>query len=112
MKHVKRQLVPPPYYGFMYIRCENCGAARGLCSKTALNRYYCSACRVSSDMPPGLTPLFVNCECGKKFHYLTNMTDKTFDIPCLSCGSPVPTQYNAKTGMYETIRTFYARKKR
>lgn len=28
----------------------------------------------------------------------------SFDIPCLSCGAPVPIRYNRKKNIYETIK--------
>lgn len=51
-----------------------------------------------------LVPLYINCQCGRGFKYMTNMTDNMFDINCIECGSLVAVQYNAKKKIYETIR--------
>ena len=89
--------------GFVYMKCEHCGAIHGTNIRIEREQYRCPDCR-------GLTPfidlrdLEVSCECGKNFHYKTNLRDPMFDIPCLACGSPVAVSYNEKKGVYQTIR--------
>ncbi len=51
-----------------------------------------------------LKPLYVNCECGKSYRYMTNMKEQMFDIECLNCGNPVAVKRNEKKQEYETIR--------
>jgi len=106
-----RQPEPALYRGFLYIKCPKCGEARGFNAKNEIGRYYCNSCGTSSELPANLTPLFVNCECGRRFKYMTNITEDLFDIPCLNCGSPVPVQYNPRSNSYETIGRAQRRKK-
>jgi len=107
----ERQPEPTLYRGFLYIKCPKCGEARGFNAKNEVSRYYCNSCGTSSELPANLTPLFVNCECGRRFKYMTNITEDLFDIPCLNCGSPVPVQYNPRSNSYETIGRTQRRKK-
>lgn len=102
---------PALYKGFLYIKCPKCGEARGFNAKNEISRYYCNSCGASCELPADLTPLFVNCECGRRFKYMTNITEDLFDIPCLNCGSPVPVQYNPRSNSYETIGRAQRRKK-
>lgn len=90
--------------GFLYYRCPHCNEAVGFCSKYSLTFYKCKACGKGSDIDLPLAPLYVNCECGKSFRYLTNMTDALFDMPCLGCGTPVPVGWSDKKQAYTTIR--------
>lgn len=89
--------------GFVYMKCEHCGAIHGTNIRMEREQYRRPDCR-------GLTPfidlrdLEVSCECGKNFHYKTNLRDPMFDILCLACGSPVAVSYNEKKGVYQTIR--------
>lgn len=108
----KMRLVPGPYKGFLYIKCPKCGNTRGIYAKTETECYRCKTCGSTSDLPPYLAILYVNCECGKDFKYLTNVKDKMFDVSCMNCGSPVATHYNERTGVYESIRPIYRRKKK
>lgn len=106
-----RQSGPALYRGFLYIKCTKCGKAKGFNAKNEVSRYYCNSCGASFELPADLTPLFVNCECGRRFKYMTNITEDLFDIPCLNCGSPVPVQYNPRSNSYETIGRAQRRKK-
>lgn len=92
------------YRGFLYIKCAECGAAKGFRMKKESDHYHCDNCGARTEFENPLVPLFVNCECGGAFRYLTNMTDPMFDINCLECGTPVAVQWNEHKGLYETIR--------
>lgn len=94
----------PKYKGFVYIKCPVCSKERGLCMKKESNHYHCDGCGSRSEFEKPLVPLWVNCECGKRFKYLTNMTDPMFDINCLDCGAPVAVKWNEDKLVYETIR--------
>lgn len=93
----------PPFTGFLYLKCASCGEVRGFSAKVGISSYHCQNCKSDTDLSSGLIPMFVSCECGRRFKYLTNFTDPMFDIPCLNCESPVAITYNAKAGVYETI---------
>lgn len=95
--------IRPQYRGFMYIRCPNCGEMKGFYTKKESDHYHCDNCGARSVYEEKLVPLQVNCECGRKFRYQTNVTETAFDIPCLVCGSPVYVEWNEKKAAYETI---------
>lgn len=94
--------IPPPYKGFLYIRCPSCGAVKGFNSKVDMYRYHCHECDQWSDLND-MVFLYVNCECGVFYHYRTNMIDPVFELDCLECGSPVAVTLNVPEGVYETI---------
>lgn len=94
----------PKYKGFMYIKCPVCGKEKGLCMKKETDHYHCDSCGKRSEFEKPLVPLWVNCECGRRFKYFTNMTESLFDINCLDCGAPVAVKWNEDKQIYETIR--------
>lgn len=91
------------YKGFLIVKCQHCGEVKGFCSKVPPKYYKCEHCGESTDLK-GLRKAFVNCECGKRYKYQTNITDNVFDYNCISCGYPVPLQYNAKKNVYQTMQ--------
>ena len=50
-----------------------------------------------------LHPLTALCECGKRWRYLTNITEDSFEMNCLHCGSPIPVFWNDSKKKYETL---------
>lgn len=101
---------PPPYKsskqgrqysGFLFIKCSHCGEYRGFYTKSRLTSYHCNKC--GSETPlEDLIPLRAKCECGKEWNYLTNMTEKAFDINCIECGSPISVFYNSRKDNYSS----------
>lgn len=91
------------YKGFLYIHCPECGAERGLCSKKGQHSIHCDACGCNDEFKEPLIPMYVKCECGSSFKYMTNKKEEMFDMECINCKSPVPVKYNGKKGCYETI---------
>jgi phage FluMu protein Com len=89
--------------GFMYVKCPVCGEIKGFNAKQEMSNFHCNACNSDTELT-NLVDLYSRCECGRTWHYVTNMTEEMFDIPCLDCGNPVPVGFNAKSGAYETIR--------
>ncbi|WP_312428342.1 hypothetical protein [Lacrimispora sp.] len=94
----------PKYKGFVYIKCPVCGKEKGLCMKKESDHFHCDSCGKRSEFEKPLVPLFLNCECGKRFKYLTNMTESLFDINCLGCGAPVAVKWNGDKQIYESIK--------
>lgn len=92
------------YKGFLYIHCPECGAERGLCSKAGQHSIHCDECGCNDEFEEALTPMYVKCECGSSFKYMTNKKEEMFDMVCLNCKAPVPVKYNSKKNCYETIR--------
>jgi hypothetical protein len=91
------------YKGFIFAVCEHCGKKRGFCTKYETTTYKCDECGEYSDLE-NLKRMYVNCECGKSYKYMTNATEEMFDFPCLECTMPVPIKYNRKKDVYETMR--------
>lgn len=91
------------YKGFMYIKCPECGHIRGFNMKKPADHFHCDSCGKRTVFADPLVPLWVFCECGKQFRYMTNMDEPMFDINCLECGAPVAVKWNEKERVYETI---------
>lgn len=92
------------YRGFLYIECRKCGAIHGFNTKPEIGEYICNKCGGVTPFDEPLKELYVNCECGKRFKYMTNLQSDMFDIRCINCGQPVPVGYNWKKEIYQTIR--------
>lgn len=90
------------YSGFLYVECEHCETVRGFCVKDKLSYYKCGKCGGKTELK-NMVKLYLNCECGCRSTYLTNLTDEAFDVNCIDCGAPVSVKYNAKKKCYETI---------
>ncbi len=96
--------VLPKYKGFMHIKCPKCGKIKDFYMKKESDHYHCDDCGARTEFEKPLVPLWVHCECGRRFRYLTNMTDPMFDINCLDCGAPVAVKWNENKQVYETIK--------
>lgn len=92
------------YRGFLYIECRKCGAIHGFNTKEEIGEYICRKCGGVTPFDEPLKELYVNCECGKRFKYMTNLQSDMFDIRCINCGQPVPVGYNWKKEIFQTIR--------
>lgn len=92
---------PPKYRGFMLIKCAHCGEVKGFNARAELSSYKCDC---GGETPLGkLHPLTALCECGKRWRYLTNITEDSFEMNCLHCGSPIPVFWNDSKKKYETL---------
>ena len=92
---------PKKYKGFLLIKCQHCGEVRGFNSRNEISSYKCDC---GGETPLGkLIPLTALCECGKRWRYLTNLTQDSYELNCIHCGSPIPVFFNDKKGKYETI---------
>ena len=92
---------PPKYRGFMLIKCAHCGEVKGFNARAELSSYKCDC---DGETPLGkLHPLTALCECGKRWRYLTNITEDSFEMNCLHCGSPIPVFWNESKKKYETL---------
>lgn len=92
------------YKGFLHLECPNCGTIKSFNSAKEIKGYHCFECGEDALFEEELKPLYVNCECGKSYKYMTNMKEQMFDIECLNCGNPVAVKWNEKKQVYETIR--------
>lgn len=98
----EEQKRPKGYKGFLYIKCASCGKVKDFCAKEPVNQIQCE-CRSYTELKK-LVRLYINCECGMRTRYKTNMTDKMFDVNCLYCGAPVAVEKNIKKMLYAPIR--------
>lgn len=90
------------YSGFLHIRCK-CGAKKSFFMKSGLSFYKCAECGERTELKD-LKLAFLHRECGEHLRYLTNETERMFDLNCINCGQPVAMKYNEKKKLYETIR--------
>lgn len=88
-----------PYHGFVYLRCPHCYAERAFAAKSEMTDYVCKQCGEGSPLPPA-TVAITECKCGQKSHYLTNIGDWAFDIPCVKCGAPAAVEWSCAAGRY------------
>ena len=93
---------PKGYKGFLMIRCKGCGHVSTFCSKYELNWHKCKECGEKIVLE-NLRGLFANCECGQRAHYYTNVDDPVAEVSCVTCGAPVPVEWNPKKKCYQTI---------
>ena len=100
-KKPEPQREPEAYKGFLIIRCEQFGEIRAFCAKTPITRNTCK-CGHTTELHD-LKPLHLKCKCGSTFNYRTNVTDGTFEWPCLNCGSPVDLELNRRGDTYVTV---------
>lgn len=89
------------YKGFLAIKCENCGEIRSFCTRSPISRSYCQ-CGHATNLHD-LKPLVLECKCGSKYRYQTNMDEECFDLACLNCGNPVDLELNKHGDAYVTI---------
>lgn len=92
--------------GFLYVRCPDCGKERGFCAKTPINSFECLECGTNFELPEQMALVKFTCKCGKYLKYRTNITDKSFDIPCLECGSPNSVFFYEKDREYKNAGKF------
>ena len=97
------KMIPRGYKGFLFLKCPVCGAKKAFSPKVSITEGICKECGHKFPLED-LVLMFVNCECGSNFKYRTNMQEDMFDFSCLNCGQPVTESWNAKKGIYETIR--------
>jgi len=90
------------FKGFLYIRCESCGKGRGFCAKEPTKSHRCS-CGHETELKD-LVTLWVRCDCGRQFKYLTNMDGYLFDIVCIDCGRAVSVKWDRVKRSYETVK--------
>lgn len=97
----EEQHEPEEYRGFLLVKCKHCGKVKGFCAKTPITEYTCE-CGGKTELHD-LKPAFLNCKCGGRYKYKTNITDEKFDYACLNCGSPVDMELNSRRNTYVTI---------
>ena len=91
------------YKGFMYIRCPECGKEKGFFTRQETDHYHCDACGARRIFEKPVKELRLECECGTRLRYFTNLEEPLFDINCFRCGSPVTVSWNGKKKMYMTV---------
>lgn len=92
---------PRKYRGFLVVKCQHCGHTKGFLARQEISNYKCDCGGITP--LDDLVPLTALCECGKRWRYMTNMTDDSFEINCIHCGSPIPVFWNDKKHKYETL---------
>lgn len=91
------------YKGFLYIKCEKCGEIHAFCSRLHMDNSKCMMCGKKTYFHEPLNPLFINCECGQRSRYMTNLKENLFDVSCIECKAPVAVAYNQRKRSYFSI---------
>jgi ribosomal protein S27E len=91
------------YKGFLYIKCEKCGEIHAFCSRLPMDNSTCQTCGRKTHFHEPLKPLYINCECGQRSRYMTNLNEDLFDVPCIECKAPVAVTYNQSKKIYFSI---------
>ena len=90
------------YKGFLFIKCEHCGEARGFCSKQPISEYKCNECGEKTKLKY-LRRMFMDCECGRHSKYYTNETADVITHNCIECGAPVDMMLNSRRTAYTSL---------
>lgn len=91
------------YRGFMLIKCGHCGHRKAFNVNSPIEIFCCEKCRQYTQLK-GLAPVLAECECGKRWRYMTNENADLLEINCLACGSPISLSFDAHKKAYTTIR--------
>ena len=91
------------YKGFLYIKCEKCGEIHAFCSRLPMDNSTCQTCGRKTYFHEPLKPLYINCECGQRSRYMTNLNEDLFDVPCIECKAPVAVTYNQRKKIYFSL---------
>lgn len=91
------------YNGFLYIKCRKCGEIHAFCSRTHTDNSICQMCGSKTHFHEPLRPLYINCECGQRSRYMTNLKEDLLDVPCIECKAPVAVAYNQRKKIYFSI---------
>lgn len=101
------------YSGFLHLKCSGCGATKTFCAKKPMSVYHCYDCGTDTALANNMTPVYANCECGKRSRYMTNVTEWGFDLTCVVCGAPVAVEYRPGINQYQTCgKAFVKSRKR
>lgn len=101
------------YSGFLHLKCSGCGATKTFCTKKPMSVYHCYDCGTDTALANNMTPVYANCECGKRSRYMTNVTEWGFDLTCVVCGAPVAVEYRSGINQYQTCgKAFVKSRKR
>lgn len=87
--------------GFLIVECCACGKQKAFCCKKPIYRYECTCGQISK--LDNLVPVFMRCECGRKFRYMTNIDKRQFTGRCPQCESPVELELDKYGKAYVTM---------
>ena len=90
------------YKGMLHIRCQSCGHDQQYYQKNLTDEHICNVCRCRTELA-NLRKMYINCECGNRLWYNTNIPDKIFDACCHNCSQPVAVEFDRKRNNFMTI---------
>ncbi|MDY3710918.1 MAG: hypothetical protein SO044_00675 [Agathobaculum sp.] len=93
---------PQGYKGFLHIKCKTCGEVAAYCVNHPRIEHSCQACGAATPLLDLHKATFA-CECGNKWVYRTNETDRMIEQACLRCGAPMTAEQD-KNGDYWPLR--------
>ena len=91
-----------PYTGFLMVECEECGEVKCFCAKKDTYGFKCQCGHVTA--LENLRYAYMECKCGKRSVYRTNINRPTASGTCVACSAPVDLELNRGGTKYVTIR--------
>ncbi len=86
--------------GFLLVECEHCGERKAFSSKIPLYNYTCSHCQEVTRLTD-MYMVYPSCECGRRYHYRTNIQADVFEFTCMNCENLMDMFYNKKRGYFQ-----------
>lgn len=102
LPHINNRISREQYKGFLLIKCTCCGKVKGFNTKEPLSHYQCSNCGGFTELND-LKMAYLDCKCGARWKYRTNITDEQFDYSCLNCNNTISARLNSRRNTYVTI---------
>lgn len=78
------KLAQGPYRGFLMIQCPECGEIDGYNARRPTYSIHCRTCGAEAALEH-LRPLHINCACGARWTYLTNVQANEWRVRCIRC---------------------------
>ena len=91
-----------PYRGFLMIECEECGEVKCFCAKKDTFSFKCACGHVTA--LEKLRPAHMECKCGRRSVYSTNIKRPTASGTCVACSAPVDLELGRGGTTYVTIK--------
>lgn len=78
------RLAEGPYRGWLMVECPACGEIDGYSAKRPTYSIHCRTCGETVPLER-LRPLHINCRCGARWTYLTNVRAPEWRVKCIRC---------------------------
>ena len=96
--------------GFLIVECCACSMEKAFFVKKELTRYECT-CGQRTKLRD-LVPVYMHCECGRSFRYMTNIDKLQFTVNCVHCETPVEVELGKSGREYVTMGHEYPQRRK